>query len=335
MKINMPNTPKGKQELNEDIRQPEQILTAPLKSGKYAKGMALTQPKADGVFLSITSDSAGRVLLLSKDGNVINLETSVHQAIIQFMAPLTHEAYFEAELQPAGDQWSHKNKARLAGNLYNGKKLDFPVEVVLHDAVPLSDIAGQTATKAIDRYRWLRDMAAQRQLELPGSPVSVIDGELLPLQEVRRRFEAGWQEGKARNRVMWKGEPFEGLVIKDPDAIYTAGRATNFKVKPFFSIDAEILSAEAKPTKTGRTFKCLARDTKNPVNEFTFFTGLTPEAFDTIDRLLKAQVSVIVEIEVLGVVDKISHANPTFKGLRLDKMDPAALQPAEPAMDLC
>jgi hypothetical protein len=308
------------QELNEGIRNPEQIAGIP-------RATLMIEPKFDGSFIYVTRERTnGRTILCTKDGNELSLEPRVQSALICHFQK-QGDNLFEAELEPT--PWSENGKTKLNANLYNGAALPFDIRVVVHDILPFSEInAG--ATPALGRYKKLCGLAGTSLEENGGKPhVWANDGNvticvspcvLASPAEAAKLFNQGWAQGKPEKRVYFDGEPYEGLVAIDPNSQHKGGRSNKWKFKPFHSVDAKITSHSCRNTGKVITYTVEAVDTKTgePVR---VFTGISPELYAEILGAEQNYKETIGEIEALALKD-INHGNPTLKGIRYDKMEP-------------
>jgi len=308
------------QELNEGVRNPEQIAA-------ISRGALMVEPKFDGSFIYVTRDRTnGRTILCTKDGNQLSLEPRVQNALISHFQK-QGDNLFEAELEPA--PWSENAKTKLNANLYNGAALPFNIRVVVHDILPFSEINGGT-TPALARYDKLCRLAGAFLEENGGKPyVWANDGNvticvspcvLVTPAEAARLFNEGWSQGKQEKRVYYAGEPYEGLVGIDPNSLHKGGRSNKWKFKPFHSIDARITSPSCRNTGKVTTYTVEAIDIKTG-EAVRIFTGISPELYAEILEAEKNYKGTIVEIEALAL-KSLNHSNPTLKGIRYDKMEP-------------
>jgi hypothetical protein len=308
------------QELNEGIRNPDQIRA-------LARGTVMIEPKFDGSFVYVTRDCTnGKTILCTKDGNQINLEPRVQQAL-ELHFQRQGDYIFEAELEPT--PWSESAKVKLNGNLYTGVALPFGIRVVVHDMLPFSEV-NHGRTPALARYELLCQLAGT-SLATNGAQPHIWAGDenatvcVSPCvmgspAQAAELFEQGWARGKAEKRVYFAGEPYEGLVAVDPNSVHRPGRNNKWKFKPFHSVDVRLTAWSSRHTGKVMTYTLEGVDTKTG-EAFKMFTGISPEVYQEIqDAGLKYQ-HVIIEVEALAL-KSLSHSNPTFKSVRYDKMTP-------------
>lgn len=318
------------QELNESIRNPLQIAGIPLQH-------VMIEPKFDGSFVYITKDrSNGQTIMCTKDGNQLNLEPAVQEAIITHFSK--YECIFEAELEPA--PWAEERKTKLNGNLYSGVALPFHIRLVVHDMLPISEV-NEGTTPAWQRYCMLCSMAQvdptsaketpRTWLQKPAVSIQITPCKLVTPAVAADMFNQGWAEGKNNKRVMFHSEPYEGLVAINPDSTHKAGRNNKWKFKPFHSLDIEVTGLQTSNTGKTRTFRIDGKDTKTQT-PVSLYTGISPTLFSEIEQATVQYKAVILEIEALAI-KSLQHANPTVKAIRYDRMVHATPTQA-PDMDM-
>ena len=307
------------QELNESVRQPEDILN--LKMGRV-----MVEPKFDGSFVYVTRDRVtGETVLCTRDGNQLRLEPAVQNFLCHHFAPLTEHFLFEAEIEPS--PWTEANKATLNGNLYTGKPMSFCVRLVVHDVLPMDEIE-RPVSKAHERYALLRSLAGVEggaQLTRPylwdrseRTGIYITPCQELTLAEAAGLFRQGWEAGKPQKRVMVAGLPYEGIVLINPESLHQGGRSNKWKVKPFHTVDIRL--AQLKEGHSGKVpiFEVHGYDVKT--GEIVKITsGISPEVFAEIKRAEQQYATVIVEAEVSSLKD-LKSANPTILAVRYDRM---------------
>ena len=326
------------QELNESIRKPAQILDI-----KPARVMI--EPKFDGSFIYITTDAVTKeTVLCTKDGNQLQLEPAVQEAIVDHFSKY-QDMLFEVELEPM--PWSEESKVKLNGNLYSGAELPFSIRVAVHDALPLAEV-NQGKTKAWDRYKNLLslmgvspDATSEVNPESPKlhphfwarygkTSIVITPCRLVTKEQAAQIFEKGWQKGQAQKRVMIEGEPYEGTVLIDPDSVHKGGRSNKWKVKPFHTVDVKVTSFSSKDTGKVITYEVQGEDIKSG-EKIRVCTGISPEFYKEVKEAKSKYEQVIVEVEALAIKN-LAHGNPTLKNIRYDKMTP--LQKAELGMEI-
>ncbi len=314
------------QELNENIRRPEDILEL-----KVERVMA--EPKFDGSFIYITHDRvAGRTVLCTKDGNELKLDPGVKNFLLRHFEPLTPYFLFEAELEAF--PWSEANKVALNGNLYSGRAMPFSIRLVVHDVLPMDEVEKSVST-ARQRYALLRALVGVEdgvQLLQPylwdkSERVSIC---ITPCQEITREaavdlFRNGWEQGKAHRRVMLGGLPYEGLVLIDPESVHKGGRGNKWKVKPFHTVDIQVTELQEGHSGKVPLYEVHGYDTKSG-ETVKITSGISPAMFASLNEAQDHYPALIVEVEVSSLKD-LQSANPTIQTVRFDRMGPPKREP--------
>lgn len=307
------------QELNETIRQPEDILNLKM-------GIVMAEPKFDGSFVYVTRDRlTGETVLCTRDGNQLRLEPAVQNFLCHHFEPLTEHFLFEAEIEPS--PWTEANKATLNGNLYSGKPMPFYIRLVVHDVLPIDEIK-KPVSKARQRYGLLRSLAGVAeglQLTRPylwdkgeRTGIYITPCQELTLAEAADLFRQGWEAGKPQKRVMMAGFPYEGIVLINPESLHKGGRSNKWKVKPFHTVDIRV--TELKEGHSGKVPLFEVRGYETKTGETAKITGgIIPEVFAEIKRAEQHYASIIVEAEVSSLKG-LKSANPTILAVRYDKM---------------
>jgi hypothetical protein len=314
------------QDLNENIRRPEDILELKMER-------LMVEPKFDGSFIYITHDrEAGQMVLCTKDGNELRLEPIVQNFLCRHFAPLTKYFLFEAELEPV--PWCEANKVVLNGNLYSGRSVPFSIRVVVHDVLPADEVEKPVST-ARQRYALLRALTGIEeglQLVKPhiwdeSERVSIC---ITPCQEVTREaavdlFRKGWEAGKAQKRVMFGGQPYEGLVLINPESLHKGGRSNKWKVKPFHTVDIRVTELHKAHSGKVAVFEVHGYDLKSG-ERAKITSGISPAMFARLQQAKSECSTLIVEAEVSSLKE-LQSANPTLQTIRFDKMGPPKLEP--------
>jgi hypothetical protein len=317
----------GLQELNEAVRRPEHILN--LKHERL-----MLQPKFDGSFIFITRDrQTGETVFCTKDGNELKLDPEVQGHLKAFFQAFTDRYVFEAEVESA--PWTEERKVLLNGNLYSGKPMPFHIRVILHDVLPVEEVS-KPRTTARNRYDMMRKIGGVSQKEAQQFTVPVVSHCakssicITPCREVTREdaaklFIDGWEAGKARRRVALGGHDYEGVVLINPESLHQGGRGNKWKVKPFHTVDLKVTQLKSSQGKI-RVHEVHGYDTKT--GETAKVTGgVNAEIFQEISDSMAKYQDVIIEVEVSSLKG-LASANPTFKAIRFDKMNPKDLTPS-------
>jgi len=315
------------QELNECIRQPDDIL-------KLKVGEVMAEPKFDGTFVYVTRDRVtGQTVLCTRDGNQLRLEPEVQNFLCHHFAPLTEHFLFEAELEPS--PWTEANKATLNGNLYTGKAMPFCVRLVVHDVLPMDEIE-KPVSKARERYALLRSLvgvAEEVRLTRPHLwdmservGIYITPCHELTLAEAAELFRQGWETGKPQKRVMVAGLPYEGIVLINPSSLHQGGRSNKWKVKPFHTVDIRVTQLKEGHSGKVPIFEVHGYNVKT-AEIVKITSGISPDMFAEIKLAERQHATVIIEVEVSSLKD-LKSANPTILAVRYDKMTSPRQEPA-------
>ena len=184
-----------------------------------------------------------------------------------------------------------------------------PMEYVVYDALPVERFAAgsDTATYS-ERWEFLYEI-----LRYYGPA----EGGVYPT-------ESDWANGtdvQAKANEYVKQGGYDGLILRDPNAIWVAGPARKgelVKVKPTVTLDLRVVAWASQPgAKTGRevvTFTVEYRGARTDVGSGVPH-DITPDNAQTY-------VGQIVEIECMAVNPNNTLREPRFKGIRWDKERP-------------
>lgn len=284
------------QELSEEFRKPGDVL-------RYKQSIWMVQPKYDGIFLQgYLKDN--EIYCQTRNYNKVILHP-VYQALL---APLKQVPWlFEMEWEPF--PWTPEMKSRLAGNLYNGRQMSFPVRFVIHDFYSPNN-PQWTAQERYDKLQTLfqatNNQVTQTIQTNPHGSLNLTACQMLTPMQCHEFFVKGWERGKPE-RVFYNNEPCEGLVLINPNATYTPGRKTKWKLKPFHSVDVQITHV------TNKHLEGINIKTGKPIK---IYTGLRTEVLKEIQQRLPRE-NIIVEVEELAF--NTDSSNPTLKQIRNDR----------------
>jgi ATP-dependent DNA ligase len=227
----------------------------------------------------------------------------------------------EAELEP--NPWSPEAKAKLAGNLYNNNPLPFGFTIKPFDYIPANEFFNQAEAKTPFSQRATALVQFIQGLAQAGLTLSCPDTVAMTTEEAETAFAKGIEEGLSSHRVIWQGKPVEGIVLRDPNAVFQGGVRSPSAIKRKPNIDVDILVTHTGwQPKKGAVGMQDARpviagiDTKRPENFYVAYGGISKE----IAAQLTALKGTVVEINILTTDDpKKGMGNPTFVRTRPDK----------------
>lgn len=214
-------------------------------------GKKLLEVKLDGVRVVTVVYPGGRVDQFSRNGKeLVNFE-HIKKQFQKTVTGITEPVVFDGEVMSHSFQDLMKQVHR---------KSDVnATDAVLHlfDFLPLDDFEkGQWTQRQVDRSQKLRDWKALWREETPNI-------KILDQIEIDLDTKEGQQQFKEINTMAIQGG-YEGIMIKDPEAIYECKRSASWlKLKPFIEISLEIKDVEEG---TGRNaerlgaFVCAGQD---------------------------------------------------------------------------
>lgn len=196
------------------------------------EGQKLIEVKLDGVRVLTIVHPDGRVDQFSRNGKeLVNFE-HIKQQFAAVAGGLKSATVFDGEIMSSSFQDLMKQVHR---------KSDVSAgDAVLHlfDVIPLKDFqAGHYKVAQKERSRWLTDWFEANMSALPN--VSVLDQALVDLDT-----ERGQKLFRMYNKSAVENG-YEGIMIKDPAAIYECKRTTAWlKLKPFIEVSLEVVDVE-------------------------------------------------------------------------------------------
>jgi len=307
-KIQIPST----SELLETFRTSKQLKE------KFPNKLWVIQPKFDGSKCVLIPTPSGYIATTG-GGNKIECINSTLKKIDHQLAdiPFEDKPVFETEIEP--EPWTHENKAKLSGNLYNQVDLPFNIKLSAFDCISQTDFQNQTASGQVFSSKTGKGGRVEAldkvKDRLQEAGVRVSKHEILTTEEIADIMDKGIEDGKAKHRVIWGDLEIEGWVIRAPEATFVGGKRTAqaIKLKPFVSLDLLVVVAAKKANGTA-ALGCV--DTKEPGQPYYLFTGLPKNMQQDPTTMLGK----IVEVEILTTDDiKKGMGNPTYKNERPDK----------------
>jgi len=196
------------------------------------EGQKLIEVKLDGVRVLTIVYPDGRVDQFSRNGKeLVNFE-HVKQQFAAVAGRLTAATVFDGEIMSSSFQdlmkQVHRKSDVAAG------------DAVLHlfDVIPLKDFQeGICRLPQKERSRWLTDWFEANMNALPN--ITVLDQALVDLDT-----ERGQKLFRMYNKLAVENG-YEGIMIKDPRAIYECRRSTAWlKLKPFIEVSLEVVDVE-------------------------------------------------------------------------------------------
>lgn len=248
----------------------------------------LLQPKYDGV--NVTIDVGSR-RALSRTGEVYTSMEHIVQAVCAEFADhdkVYLEAWAPSTPHPVINGWARRqeNSPHLKGVVFDA--------VMVDDTRPYS-----------------------QRLAVISSQLSAF--ALFPLFSVPYTGGRDWQNSERYAQLLKQDahSAFDGAILADPNAAWTAGKTKNgevIKIKPTLSLDLEVVDIIVEPgEKTGRLVAVLV----------VSYRGIRCKVGSGVPHdLAGVNIGSIVEVEALGVTEKGLLREPRFKGLRTDKPKP-------------
>lgn len=195
-------------------------------------GRKLIEVKLDGVRVITIVYPEGRVDQFSRNGKeLVNFE-HIKQQISSVAHTFTEPMVLDGEVMSSSFQDLMKQVHRKSDISADDAVLN------LFDALPLRDFEkGLCLTSQADRSQWLQDWFISHTDTLPNVDV-------LFHCEIDLSTEIGQQEFRRLNKQAIEGG-YEGIMIKDPEAVYECKRSAAWlKLKPFIEVTLEVADVE-------------------------------------------------------------------------------------------
>lgn len=274
------------------------------------EGKKLIEVKLDGVRVLTIVHPDGRVDQFSRNGKeLVNFE-HVKQQFAAVAGTLNTATVFDGEIMSSSFQdlmkQVHRKSDVAAG------------DAVLHlfDVIPLADFqAGIYQVSQKERSRWLTDWFEANMNALPN--VSVLDQALVDLDTERgQKLFSMYNKSAVENG-------YEGIMIKDPEAIYECRRSTAWlKLKPFIEVSLEVIDVEVGTGKNeGRlgALVCEGEDDGRKIR-VNVGSGLSDDQRDAIWADRDAVIGRVAEVRADAVTQNqdgsFSLRFPRFKTFR-------------------
>lgn len=199
---------------------------------KKITGKKLVEPKLDGVrVLTIVDVEYNTVTQYSRNGKVLENFTHITEGLLEHIDKFGRSYVLDGEIVSTSFQALMKQVHRK-----DNVQADDAV-LMLFDILPLSEFKnGASIMGQRRRSRFLKEF--KHVFDLVGN----ID--IIPQEEIDLDSYVGELQFKQYNQdAIEKG--FEGIMIKDPEAIYECKRSTSWlKQKPFIEVSLEVVEVE-------------------------------------------------------------------------------------------
>jgi len=199
---------------------------------KKIQGLRLLEPKLDGVrVLTVVNCENRTVTQYTRNGKVLENFSHITDAVLDNIDLIGRSMVFDGEMVSSSFQALMKQVHRKEDVQSQDARL------MLFDVIPLSEFQrGQSV------------MGQRRRSNLLRSMKSVLDKigsiDFITQKEIDLDSYVGELEFKQYNADAIAAG-FEGIMIKDPEAIYEAKRSTSWlKIKPFIEVSMEITDVE-------------------------------------------------------------------------------------------
>lgn len=249
-------------------------------------GEKLVEVKLDGVRVLAVVYPSGVVNLYSRNGkslvNFVHIEKQLAKHAFMFAEPVV----LDGEVMSASFQDLMKQVHRKSDVAADDAVLN------LFDILTLRELqAGRGAHRQIDRSVTLAAWYSQCAAHMPN--VTVVGQELIDLRE-----PAGQARFKQINQEAIDGG-YEGIMIKDPSAVYECKRSASWlKLKPFIEVTLTVVAVEEGTGKNaGRlgALICEGSDDSKFIR-VNVGSGFTDELRDQIWADKEAVVGSLVEV---------------------------------------
>lgn len=273
-------------------------------------GEKLIEVKLDGVRVLTIVHPNGRVDQFSRNGKELINFGHIKSQFESVAGSLTAPMVFDGEVMSSSFQDLMKQVHR---------KSDVSAgDAVLHlfDAVPLAAFqAGRFDQKQSARSAWLRQWFEENISRLPN--VAILDQALIDLDT---------EEGQNLFRMYNKSaveNGYEGIMIKDPAAIYECKRTTAWlKLKPFIEVSLEVVDVEVGTGKNEGRLGALVCEGQDDGREIrvNVGSGLSDDQRDDIWANRQSVIGRIAEVRADAVTQNqdgtFSLRFPRFKTFR-------------------
>ena len=199
---------------------------------KKITGRKLIEPKLDGVrVITIIDPLNNTVTQYSRNGKVLENFTHITDSLLKHIHLIERPMVLDGEVVSSSFQELMKQVHRK-DNVQAGD-----VRLMLFDILPLSEFK---AGKSV--------MGQRRRTNLLKSMKSIFDTigyiDIIPQDEIDLDTYVGELQFKQINKDAIDNG-FEGIMIKDPDAIYECKRSTSWlKQKPFIEVSLQVVEVE-------------------------------------------------------------------------------------------
>ena len=196
------------------------------------KGKKILDTKLDGMRVLTVVYPNGRVLQTSRNGKELVNFTVICDQIAKVAHTFTEPTVLDAEVMSKNFQDLMKQARRKTDVQADDAVLN------LIDIIPLSEfLAGKGKVKQLARLERLHKWYADNEAAMPN--VAVLGYEIVDLDT---------KEGQARlyevNAIALAAKA-EGIMLKDPDAVYECKRSKNWlKMKPFIEVSLKAVDVE-------------------------------------------------------------------------------------------
>lgn len=258
---------------------------------KKIAGRKILEPKLDGVrVLTIVNYENRTVVQYSRNGKVLENFSHITDAILDHIDLIGRSVVLDGEMVSTSFQalmtQVHRKSDVSAGD----------ARLMLFDILPLSEFRkGKSVLGQRRRSNLLRSM--KEVFDKMGN-IDVISQLEVNLDEF-----AGQLQFKQYNKDIVE-QGFEGILVKDPDAVYVAKRDTAWlKIKPFLTVDLAVVALEEG---TGKNLGKLGALVCEGWDQDRFIrvnvgSGLTDEQRDEIWKNGNDVLGQIVEIKADAV----------------------------------
>ena len=196
------------------------------------KGKKILDTKLDGMRVLTVVYPNGRVLQTSRNGKELVNFTVICKQISRVAHTFTEPTVLDAEVMSKTFQDLMKQARRKTNVQADDAVLN------LIDIIPLSEfLSGKGTVPQLERLSKLHSWFSEHESELPN--VSVLGYEVVDLDT-----EAGQSRLYEVNRLALSASA-EGIMLKDPDAVYECKRSKNWlKMKPFIEVSLTAVDVE-------------------------------------------------------------------------------------------
>ena len=258
--------------------------------------------KYDGVFSAINTATC---VAISRDGN----EQAAAGRIVEHYQKTLGEGHYVF-----GELWVPSTEHRVINGMARRKEVQ-PLHFRAFDCITVNEFLNSKSGRTHHERKHVL-LGTETDLYKPSASFNLAD-YVDPANFTDKDLSqvaydlCQWSEGK---------DAYDGLIIRDPDAIWTPGATKQgevLKLKGETSLDLRVVGevVEDRPTKLGGYVTVIYKGVKSNVG-----SGLTQDQLKAVKEGRYSFVGRVVEVTCLGVNASGALREPRLKGVRHDTL---------------